>query len=125
MATHSSILAGKKIPQREEPGKATVSIGSQSQTRLTELVPVHAHVHTHTHTQEIHVGGNWDLLRGYFVSFGLTFTIPSESIHRIEPADLDRESLNSSKSNFPFTWVCKPRWHHFKKLYQLNTRSNC
>ena len=50
MATHSSILAGKKIPQREEPGKATVSIESQSQTRLTELVPVHAHVHTHTHT---------------------------------------------------------------------------
>lgn len=70
---------------------------------MTEVVPARAHVRTHT--QEIHVGGNWDLLRGCVVSFGLTFTILCESIHRIEPADLERESFNSSKSNFPFTWM--------------------
>ena len=55
MATHSSILAWR-IPWTGEPG-GLQSIGSQSQTKLSDLCArtlvhrcMHMHTHTHTHT---------------------------------------------------------------------------
>ena len=42
MATHSSILAGK-TPWREEPGRLQ-SIGSQSQTQLSEHIRIRDHL---------------------------------------------------------------------------------
>ena len=48
MTTHSITLA-RKIPRTEEPG-GLQSMGSQSQTRLSDWAPIYTHTHTHTHT---------------------------------------------------------------------------
>ena len=52
MATHSSLLAWK-IPWTEEPG-GLQSMGSQSQTILSDGAHTYTHTHTHTHTHTTH-----------------------------------------------------------------------